>query len=385
MVRKLRMGMVGGGIDAFIGAVHRYAAHADGYIDLVCGALSSDSDKARKSGQRLFLKESRIYSSYREMIEKESALPPEVRMDFVAIVTPNHLHFEPAMLALDKGFDVFIEKPMTFSLEEAISLREKVKETGQILALAHAYTGYPMIREARHLIASGVLGRIRKIFVNYHQGWLSRLSEKEGNKQASWRTDPARSGQCGAMGDIGVHAFNLAEFVSGCNVNKICAVLNTVVPGRALDDDGAVLLEFDQGASGVLTATQVAAGEENALSLKVFGEDGGLEWHQMEPNTLIHRPLEGPAKIYRSGMGYVSADSMAHTRVPPGHPEGYLEAFANLYKTFAMAIDARNAGLDINPFLVFPSIDQGVRGMAFIDTVVRSHHANTKWTEFINP
>lgn len=383
MHRKLRMGMVGGGKNAFIGAIHRYAANADGLIELVCGALSSSRDNAIESGRNLFLDEDRIYTSFEEMIRKEQSLPEDKRMDFVSIVTPNHMHFEPAMMAMDGGFHVLVEKPITITLEESKQLAAKVRETGKILALAHTYTGYPMVKEARAIIASGKLGKIRKVFVNYHQGWLSRLSEKEGNKQASWRTDPSKSGKCGAMGDIGVHAFNLAEYMTGLKVTQLCAELNIVVDGRALDDDGAVLLKFDNGASGVLTATQVAAGEENSLYIKIYGEDGGLEWHQMEPNTLHYRPLEGPAQVLRAGMPYNAEAAKHNSRTPAGHPEGYLEAFANLYRNFALTLDAHIHGASEIPSVVdFPTAHEGLRGMAFIETVVKSHGSNEKWTRF---
>src|SRR6201996_4066682 len=276
--RKLRMGMVGGGKNAFIGAVHRIAANMDGLIELVCGALSSSPDNAKISGRELFLPEDRIYTSYQEMMEKESALPADKRMDFVAIVTPNHLHFKPAMLALEKGFHVVLDKPITFSLAEALQLKKKVQETGLLFCLTHTYTGYPMVKQARQMVREGAFGKIRKVYVESPQGWLSRLSEKDGSKQAEWRTDPARSGKSGAMGDIGTHAAHLAEYISGLQITHLCADLNAMVDGRVLDDDGNVLLKFNNGATGVLMASQVAAGEENALKVRVYGEKGGVEW-----------------------------------------------------------------------------------------------------------
>lgn len=384
MSRKLRMGMIGGGQGAFIGAIHRFASLGDGQIELVCGALSNSPDKAKSSGRELGLDDSRAYTSYTDMIQSEAALPPETRMDFVSIVTPNHVHFKPAMMALDHGFHVFIEKPMTFTLEEAIQLKEKVKSTGKVLTLAHTYTGYPMVKEARHMIAKGRLGKIRKIYVNYHQGWLSRASEQDGNKQAAWRTDPKRSGKSGAMGDIGVHAFNLAEYISGMKVTHLCAELDIVVNGRALDDDGMVMLKFGEDASGMLTATQVAAGEENALSIKIYGEDGGLEWHQMEPNTLHYRPLEGPAQVLRAGMPYLSEVAQLNTRTPAGHPEGYLEAFANLYRNFTLAVKHRE-GLSTGvreELIDYTDAEDGIRGMAFIENVVKSSNSFEKWLPF---
>lgn len=381
--RKLRMGMIGGGRGAFIGSIHRFAAHADGLISLVCGALSSSKENALQSGLDLFLDKERIYVSYEEMIREEARLPEIERMDFVSIVTPNHLHFDAAMLALEFGFHVFIEKPITFNLEQAKALQKQLDQSGKILALAHTYVGYPMVKEAREWIRTGKIGTPRKVFVNYHQGWLSELSESEGIKQAEWRTDPARSGKCGAMGDIGVHAFNLAEYITGAKVTELCATLNTVVPGRMLDDDGAVLLKFEKNLTGILTATQVAAGEENNLSIKIYGDKGGLEWHQMEPNTLYYKPLHGPSQIFRAGSPYNSEITEFNTRTPGGHPEGYLEAFANLYRNFALKI-AHTQG-NQNTSVVdpeFPGIEEGIRGMAFIENVVASHQSNEKWTQF---
>ncbi len=383
MNRKLRMGMIGGGRNAFIGAVHRIAANMDGLIELVCGAFSSNPENARQSGKDLFLPDNRVYSSYEEMIEKESKLPDTQRMDFVVIVTPNHAHFAPAMLALEKGFHVVIEKPMTFSLSEAIRLKKKVQETGLILCLTHTYAGYPMVKQARQMVKEGTFGKIRKIYVEYPQGWLSRLSEKDGSKQAEWRTDPTRSGKAGAMGDIGTHAAHLAEYVSGLQIKQLCADLSIMVEGRALDDDGNVLLRFDNGATGTLVASQVAAGEENALKIRVYGEKGGLEWAQQEPNTLLVKWLDQPTQIYRAGQGYLSSFAKHNTRTPGGHPEGYLEAFGNLYRNFALTLSARLEGRQPSPEeLDFPSIEEGVRGMAFIDNVIRSNESLEKWTFF---
>ncbi len=383
MKRKLRMGMVGGGKDAFIGAIHRIAANADGLIELVCGALSINKEIAIDSGQSLFLKEERIYTTYEEMIEKESALPEGERMDFLTIVTPNFAHFAPAMLALEKGFHVVIEKPITLTLEQAKELQKKVEETGKILALTHTYTGYPIVKHAKEIVNKGSLGKIRKVYVSYHQGWLSRLSEREGNAQAAWRTDPKRSGKAGAMGDIGTHAFNLAEYITGLQVTELSAALNIVVEGRALDDDGGVFLKFDNGATGVLTASQITAGEENNLSIKIYGEHGGLEWHQQEPNTLLVKWLDKPTEIVRTGMGYVSAISKHNSRTPGGHPEGYLEAFGNIYRNFALTLSAKMNGETIDDSIIeFPSVKEGVRGMAFIENVVRSNESSEKWVKF---
>lgn len=386
MRRKLRMGMVGGGKDAFIGAIHRIAANMDGLIELVCGAFSVSPETSRQSGQSLFLPDNRIYDSYQEMMEKESQLPASERMDFVTIVTPNFAHFDPAMMALEKGFHVVIEKPMTFSLDEAKELQQKVNNTGLLLCLTHTYSGYPMVKQARQMVKEGVFGKIRKIYVEYPQGWLSRLSEKEGNQQAAWRTDPNRSGKSGCMGDIGTHAAHLAEYISGLKITQLCADLHVVVEGRALDDDGNVLLRFENGANGVLMATQVAAGEENALKIRIYGERGGLEWAQMEPNTLLVKWLDRPSEILRAGAGYtdrLSSYATHNSRTPGGHPEGYLEAFGNLYRNFALTLSARLANeTPPSEALDFPSAEDGVRGMAFIDHVVKSSAATEKWTAF---
>lgn len=387
MNRKLRMGMVGGGKDAFIGAVHRIAANMDGLIELACGALSINPEIAKESGEMLFLPANRTYLSYEEMIEKEAKLPADVRMDFLTIVTPNFAHFAPAMMALENGFHVVIEKPMTFTLEEAKLLKKKAEETGLILCLTHTYSGYPMVKQAKAMVTDGVLGKIRKVWVEYPQGWLSQLSEREGNKQAAWRTDPKRSGKSGCMGDIGTHAAHLAEYISGARITHLCADLNIMVAGRALDDDGNVLLKFDNGAAGVLMASQVAAGEENALKIRVYGEKGGLEWAQQEPNTLLVKWLDKPTQILRAGANYsdrLSSFATHNCRTPGGHPEGYLEAFGNIYRNFALTLSARIDGkTPSKEALDFPSFDDGVRGMAFIDNVVNSAASSQKWTEFI--
>lgn len=383
MNRKLRMGMVGGGKDAFIGSIHRLAANMDGLIEVVAGALSINPEVAKESGKMLFLAEDRTYTSYEEMIDRESKLPADKRIDFVTIVTPNFAHFAPAMLALEKGFHVVIEKPITFTLEEAKQLKKKVEETGLLLCLTHTYSGYPMVRQARAMVREGVIGKVRKIYVEYPQGWLSKMSEREGNAQAAWRTDPKRSGKAGAMGDIGTHAAHLAEFISGLKITHLCADLNILVPGRALDDDGNVLLKFDNGAAGCLMASQVAAGEENALKIRIYGELGGLEWAQQEPNTLLVKWLDKPTQILRAGTnGFLAKEALFNTRTPAGHPEGYLEAFANLYRNFALALSARIDGSKPPEVLDFPTVNDGIRGMAFIDNVVKSGQSKEKWTPF---
>lgn len=383
MNRKLKMGMIGGGKDAFIGAIHRIAANMDGLIELHCGAFSSDPETSIESGKALFLPESKCYASYPEMIRIESQLPIEERMDFVSIVTPNFAHFDPAMMALDHGFNVVIDKPMTLTLAEAKKLEEKVKETGLLLCLTHTYSGYPMVKQARTMVTNQQFGSIRKVIVEYPQGWLSNLTEKDGNKQAVWRTDPTKSGISGCMGDIGTHAAQLAEYISGLKITQLCADINIVVEGRKLDDDGNVLLKFDNGANGVLIASQIATGEENSLKIKVFGEKGGLEWHQMEPNSLIIKWPDAPAQIYRAGNDYLSNAAQFNTRTPSGHPEGYLEAFANLYRNFALTLRAKiEGGIPTAEMLDFPSVADGVRGMAFIEHVIASGKSDQKWYAF---
>lgn len=388
MNRKLRMGMVGGGKDAFIGAVHRIAAFMDGKVELVCGAFSIDSKISEESGKELFVAEDRIYESYQEMIEAESKLPEGERMDFLTIVTPNFVHFDPAKQALENGFDVVVEKPMTFTLEEAKELQKIIDKTGRTLCLTHTYSGYPMVKQAKAMVAEGHFGKIRKVLVEYPQGWLSRLTEREGNAGAAWRTDPKKSGKSGSMGDIGTHAAHLAEYVTGLEIKELCADLTTFVEGRRLDDDGSVLLRFEEGAKGVLTASQIAAGEENALRIRVYGEEGGFEWANEDPNNLIVRMLDQPMQIYRTGNNYaepfsLSSFATSNTRIPAGHPEGLLEAFANIYRNFILTVSAKKEGRTPSPeMLDFPQVEDGVRGMAFIDKVVESNESNEKWTKF---
>lgn len=380
------MGMVGGGKDAFIGAIHRLAANMDGLIELCCGALSINPDVAKESGASLFLPEHRTYLTYDEMITKESQLPASERMDFVTIVTPNFAHFAPAMMALDHGFHVVIEKPIAFTLDEAKQLHQKVQETGLTLCLTHTYSGYPLVKQARAMVADNVFGKIRKVWVEYPQGWLSKLSEREGNAQAAWRTDPKKSGKAGCMGDIGTHAAHLAEYITGAQITQLCADLNAMVEGRMLDDDGNVLLQFSNGARGVLMASQVAAGEENALKIRIYGEKGGIEWAQHDPNTLLVKWLDAPTQILRAGGNYgdrLSKYAIHNSRTPGGHPEGYLEAFANIYRNFALTLSAKIDGTAPTPeMLDFPNTNDGLRGMAFIDNVVASSASDQKWTAY---
>ena len=379
-MRKLRMGMIGGGEGAFIGAVHRMAAALDGQIELVCGAFSSDSEKSKRSGEALFLPSNRVYGNFSEMILTEKTLPEGERMDFVSIVTPNHVHFSPAKMALENGFHVVCDKPLSFNLEEAFELEKLVKKTGLIFALTHNYTGYPMVKQAKMMIKNGELGKIRKIIVEYPQGWLATKLEDSEQKQAAWRTDPTRSGIVGAMGDIGTHAENLAEYISGLKIKRLYADLNTMVEGRLLDDDGNLLLEYDNGAKGILMATQIAAGEENDLNIRIWGEKGGLQWRQMEPNSLIVKWLDKPQQTLRTGVGALHPESLAHTRIPAGHPEGYLEAFANIYRNFAKHVQANLAGKEQDPMFDYPSVSDGVRGMEFIYKLVESSKKG-EWVE----
>ena len=382
MSRKIRMGMVGGGRDAFIGAVHRMAAALDGHIELVCGAFSSDPERSRASGADFYLPAHRVYGDFHEMMAAEAKLPAGERMDFVSIVTPNNVHFPVAKAALEAGFHVLSDKPMTFDLAEAKELAALVERTGLQFGLTHNYTGYPMVKEARHMVRSGAIGAVRKVVVEYPQGWLASLIESEGQKQASWRTDPARAGASSCMGDIGTHAENLMEYITGLTIAELCADLTTMVEGRQLEDDGNVLVRLDNGARGVLYASQISAGEENPLTIRIYGELAGLEWRQEEPNTLTVKWGDRHREVRRTGVGELSAASAAHTRLPAGHPEGFVEAFANLYRNYALALQARLAGEQPAPeHMDFPTVHDGVRGMAFITACVVSSASDQKWTK----
>ncbi len=375
--------MVGGGIGAFIGAVHRQAATMDGMIELVCGAFSTDPEVSKKSGEQLFLPDNRVYGTYEEMIVAERSLPEHEQMDFISIVTPNHVHYPVAKAALENGFHVVCEKPLAISSGEAKELASLVEKTGLQFAVTHTYTGYPMVKQARHMVREGALGKIRKVVVEYPQGWLSTRLEKE-NQQASWRTDPEKAGPAGCLGDIGTHAHNLAEYITGLRVAEICADLGSLVEGRRLDDDVNILLRFSNGAKGVLHSSQISAGEENALKIYVYGEKGGIEWHQMEPNTLLVKHLDRPVEIYRTGVdhgNYLSKAAMHNTRVPSGHPEGYIEAFANIYRNFAFALSNHMHGEEPSPeVLDYPTVKAGLRGMTFIETAITSSRSDKKWT-----
>ncbi len=371
-VGRLRIGMVGGGPGAFIGGVHRICLAMDGQFQLVAGAFSSDAAKSREKAQELGIDPKRAYATYQEMIEGEAKLPQDQRIHAVSIVTPNHVHHGPAKLALEKGFHVICDKPLTITVEEAEELEKLVQKTGLKFAVTHNYTGYPMVREARNLVQGGALGQIRKVYVEYLQGWLSDKLEASGQKQAAWRTDPKRSGGCGAMGDIGTHAENLVEHVTGSGIDSLYCVLKTWVEGRPLDDDGMVLFKLKNGATGTLAASQVCVGKENSLMLRVFGTKGGLHWEQEHPNDLVVTWKDRAPELRRTGNGWIGDEGKALTRIPPGHPEGYLEAFANTYKSFALAI---RGAKDIPS--AHPGVTDGLRGMKFLRACLKSSKEGT--------
>jgi len=384
---KLRMGIVGGGLDGFIGAIHIRAALMENNIELVCGCFSIDPEIALQSGRHYHLPDNRIYKTYHEMFEKEALLPAAERMQFVVVVTPNHVHFEPAAMALDQGYDVVIDKPMTFSLAEAKALQEKVEKSGRTLALTHVYSGYPAVKEAKARIARGAIGKVRRVYVEYPQGWLAERIELLGGNNAGWRTDPKQSGKGGCVGDIGTHAWHLCEYTTGLKVTELCAELKAFVPGRPIDDDAAALMHLENGACATLQASQIAVGEENNLKIRIYGEKGGLEWNQVEPNTLIVKWPDKPAEIVRIGKGYAYLSDFAkwNIRTPGGHPEGFIEAFANIYRNFALTVQALAAGeTPTTEMTDFPTVYEGVRGLQFIETMVASGYSNgQKWVKWV--
>ena len=378
-MKKIRMGMVGGGQGAFIGAIHRMAASLDGQIELVCGAFSSDPQRSIDSGAALYLPEERCYANYEDMFTAEALLPVNERMEFVAIVTPNHLHFPIAKAAIERGFHVMSDKPATLNLSEVLTLESILVKHDVLYGLTHTYNGYPLVKQAKHLIKQGELGNIVKIVVEYSQGWLASKSD-ENSKQASWRLDPKKSGVSCCMGDIGVHAANLAEYVSGIQITHLCADLTSSITGRALDDDGTVILKFSNGAKGLLFASQIAVGDENNLKLRIYGDKKSMEWSQLEPNTLLLKSNNEPTQLIRTGVGEMCEAAQQATRTPAGHPEGYLEAFANIYLNFVKQIRAHKNGVDCsNQEFDVPSIEDAIRGMAFIENVVQSNQSNEKW------
>ena len=374
------MGMVGGGIGSFIGAIHRNAAFLDNCIELVCGSFSSDYQNSIQTGKNLFLDSSRIYKTYDEMIDKESNLDSSKRMDIVSIVTPNHIHFDPAYKALDNGFPVIIDKPMTYDSEQAKNLVDKVNETRIPFAVTHTYTGYPIVKEAKSIIKSGKIGKIRKVAVEYPQGWLTTNLESTDNKQASWRTDPGKSGKAGSMGDIGTHAANMVEYVTGKKIIKLLSKVNVFVEGRLLEDDGNVLITLENGIEGNLMTSQIATGEENDLKIRVWGDSGGIEWKHSSPNTLLLKLNGRQNQIYRAGVNnsYLSDFALANCRTPSGHPEGFIEAFANIYRNFSYSVKNYKNNKKDDLIYDYPTVEEGYRGMRFIDAVIDSSK-NSKW------
>ena len=386
MNRKLRMGMVGGGRGAFIGSVHRMAANLDGKIELVAGCFSSDPEKSRLSGEDFFLDPNRVYGSYQEMAEKEAALPEDQRIDFVSIVVQNHLHFDVAKTFIEAGIHVICDKPMTQTLEQAYELRDIVNNSDRVFALTHNYTGYPMVKEARQMVKNGDLGRILKIVAEYPQGYA--VGDVEGDGQGkinNWRSDPKIAGASNCMGDIGTHAHNLVRYITGLEIEEMCSELTVFIPGRELDDDGNNLIRFEGGAKGIIYASQISNGDENALNIRVYGTKASIEWHQEDPNELIVKYANAPRRIYRRGNDYISeaASGNGYTRTPFAHPEGFIEAFANIYLSAAQAITDK---IDGNPApdggYDFPNVDDGVAGMAFIKTAVESSASSEKWVKF---
>jgi len=381
--RKLKFGQIGGGRDAFIGAVHRRAAISDGMTEFVAGALSSNPEKAKLSGQDLLLPPERNYGSWQEMLAGELALPLGERIDYVSIVTPNHVHFEPALAFVQAGFNVVLDKPMVHTSEQAQQLITAVEQHGVVFGLTHNYTGYPMVKEARHWVKTGKLGRIQRVVVEYPQGWLLTKLEESGQKQADWRTDPARSGLGGAMGDIGTHAENLVSYVTGLELDSVCADLTSFIEGRKLDDDASVLLRFKGGAKGVLWISQIAAGEENGLTLRVYGTTGSLSWRQEEPNSLYFHTPDNLTEVYKRGNGYICAAAARASHIPSGHPEGFYEAFGNIYLNVGDTIRAKLMGREPTELeLDFPTVYDGARGVKFIENVVENNCGSEKWTKF---
>lgn len=377
---KLKMGMIGGGMGSFIGAIHRNAAFLDNKIELVAGCFSSSFENSLQTGKDLYLDKERVYKTFEEMLSIESSLSKSDRIDFVSIVTPNHLHFDPAIMALEKGFPVIIDKPLSFNSIESNKLQQKVEETGLPFAVTHTYTGYPMVKEAKYLINSGKIGKLRKVAVEYPQGWLSTRLESTDNKQASWRTDPKKSGKAGSMGDIGTHAANMVEYITGKKILKLLSKVNIFVEGRPLEDDGNVLISLEDKIEGNLMTSQVATGEENDLKIRVWGEEGGIEWKHSDPNTLILKLNGSPNQIYRAGVdnSYLSDFALANCRTPSGHPEGFIEAFANIYRNFAYSVNNFNSNKKDNPIYDYPTVREGHRGMKFIDAVIESSDKK-KW------
>jgi predicted dehydrogenase len=382
-VNVLRLGMIGGGRGAFIGEVHRKAAALDGQLALVAGAFSSDAERSRASGRELGLEDRRIYASWRQMLDGELALEASERIDAVSIVTPNATHFEIAHAFAAAGIHVVCDKPLCVSVDEARRLITIVEETGVVFGVTYNYSGYPLIKQMRHMVASGGIGQVRKVVVEYTQGWLASPLEQTGQKQAAWRQDPKTAGPGGAIADIGTHAEHLARYITGLELESLCADLTTFVPGRRLDDDAAILLRYQGGARGVLTCTQIAQGYENDLKIRIHGTDGSLAWRQESPNELVYRSASGPEQVLRHGQTYLCPEARLATRLPPGHPEGFLEAFANVYLGVAAAIRAKGgaAGAASGAALDHPTVYDGARGVWFIEKAVESSRSDRKWVD----
>ena len=380
-LRKLRYAMVGGGRDAFIGAVHRHAIALDGQCELVAGALSSNAEKARASGRDLFLAESRNHGDWQALLADELQRPAHERIDFVVIVTPNHVHFPVAQAFVEAGFHVVCDKPLVHTQAEAEALVSAVARQGTVFGVTYNYSGYPMVRQARAMVRAGEIGEIRKVIVEYSQGWLATALEAGGNKQAGWRTDPAKSGAAGAIGDIGSHAENLIATVTGLEIDQLCADLGALVPGRALDDDANLLLRFSNGARGVLVASQINTGLENDLRLRVSGTLGTLDWRQEQPSELVHHPVDGPKRILTRGSPWLHASAQRGSRLPSGHPEGFIEAFANVYAGVVADLRARLEDVAADPLAAdYPRVEDGARGVRFIERTVASAASEAKWT-----
>ena len=380
--RKLRGGMVGGGLGALIGPVHRMAATMDGQAEYVAGAFSSDPEKSRKCGEELYLVPSRVYGDYKEMAKKEAALPPDQRIDFVSITTPNVYHFDIARMFLEAGFNVICDKPMTFNLAEAKKLKDIVAKSGKVFALTHNYTGYPMVKQARYMVRQGLLGKVNKVVVEYPQGWLANLLEGGVTSLSIWRMDPQKAGASCCMGDIGTHAENLVRYITGLEIEELCADLSSFIPGNCLDDDGNILIHYKGGAKGIMHASQISTGEENGLNIRIYGTKLGLYWNQEDPNYLVSKNMEGYTTTYSKGNPILCDETQKASRLPFGHPEGFIEAFANIYLEAFKAIRAELAGQPL-PTCDYPTVDDGIIGMSFIETVVASAGSDKKWTRII--
>ncbi len=382
MKRKLRMGMVGGGRNAFIGAIHRSAAQLDGKIELVAGCFSSTEEKSKLSGKDLFIDPKRVYGSYNQMVKAETVLPPDQRIDFVSIVTPNFTHVPIATAFLKAGFNIICDKPLGMSLTEAINFRKLVRKSGKVFGFTHNYTGYPLVKEARLLVKKGIIGKLIKVVCEYPQGWLINPIEKDGHKQAKWRLTPKKAGISSCVGDIGTHADNLVRYITNLDIDSVCAELTSFIDGRKLEDDANMLIRFKGGAKGIIYASQISTGEGNSLKIRVYGTKGAIEWKQESPNDLLLKYPNKPYQVLKSGWDYLSQTAKSNTRLPPGHPEGFIEAFANIYLEVAKAINDEVSGKRFKKEYDFPTIEDAVLGMAFIDTCVKSSQSNQKWTKF---